>query len=219
MSKGSMPPVLVRKDRFSHGAVYHALYDRPLAEARRAVIDAVPVSSRILDIACGTGQLCFELAARKGCMVLGVDLSPRMIAFARKRNRYEGVRFEIGDGSDLADMGSDSFDLATILFLMHEVPGDSQVAVLSEALRLARRVILVDSIVPLPKNLHGLALRAVEAFGGRDHYRSFTDYLAAGGLEGILADPRVPTMTAERTVFWHRCRQMVVLDRPETMTV
>lgn len=216
----SMPLVPIEgKSRFSHGAVYHALYDRPLAEARRAVVDAVPATSRIVDIACGTGQLCFELATRKDCQVVGVDLSPRMIEFARKRNRYANVRFEIGDGADLAHFEPDFFDFATILFLLHEIPRDTQVAVLNESLRLARRVVVVDSQVPLPKNLHGLALRIVEASGGPGHYRPFADYLAAGGIGGILTDSRVRAMVAERSVFWHGCRQIVVLDRHLKTTV
>jgi len=207
------------KYRFTHGAVYHALYDRPLAEARRAVVDAVPVSSRVLDIACGTGELCFALATRKDCQVVGVDLSPRMIEFARKRNRYTNVQFEIGDATSLAHYAPDSFDIATILLLMHEISRETQVAVLNEALRLARRIVVVDSQVPLPKNLHGLALRIVEASGGPGHYRPFADYLATGGVDGIIADSRVCVSVAKRSVFWHRCRQAVVLDRQAKKTV
>ena len=214
------PPVTEQgKSRFTHGAVYHALYDRPLAEARRAVVDAVPASSRILDIACGTGELCFDLATRKGCQVVGLDSSPRMIEFARKRNRHAKVRFELGDGTGLAHLEPDSFDIATILFLLHEIPREKQVLVLKEALRLARKAIVVDSHVPLPKNLHGLALRVVEASGGPSHYRPFADYLAARGIGGILADSRIRASVADRAVFWHGCREMVTLDRYEKSTV
>ena len=127
------------KSRFTHGAVYHALFDRPLAEARRFVVDLVPEGSAVLDIACGTGELCFELAARKHCRVVGVDLSRRMIAFAQKRNRPDTVRFVHGDGTDLADLELGAFDYATVLFLLHEVPRETQVEVLNEALRVARK--------------------------------------------------------------------------------
>ncbi|MBU1919800.1 hypothetical protein KKG66_03070, partial [bacterium] len=64
--------------RFSHGAVYHALFDRPLAEARRRVVDLIPTGSTVIDIASGTGELCFDLAALKDCRVVGIDLSLRM---------------------------------------------------------------------------------------------------------------------------------------------
>lgn len=201
------------KSRFIHGAVYHALYDRPLARARAVVVNTVPPSCRVLDIACGTGELCFELARCRDCQVVGVDSSPRMIAFARRRNRDARVRFEHADGTDLASLEPDSFDIATVLFLLHEIVRDQQILVLNEALRLSRKVIVVDSQTPLPRNLHGLALRIVEASGGAGHYHPFAAYLAAGGIGGILADSRVRASVAERAVFWHGCREMVVLDR------
>jgi SAM-dependent methyltransferase len=200
------------KGRFTHGAFYHTLYDRPLAEARKAVVDLVPEGSSVLDIACGTGELCFELALRKNCQVVGVDLSRRMIEFARKRNPSTQVRFEHGDAIDLAEVAPDTFDFTTILFLLHEVPRAQQVAVLNEALRVARKAVVVDSQVPLPWNLHGIALRAVEASGGPAHYRSFADYLAAGGIGGILNASRVKASVSQRSVFWHGCRELVVLE-------
>jgi SAM-dependent methyltransferase len=208
------PEHTVRDDgsRFTHGAFYHALYDRPLAEVRRCVVDLVPRGSTILDIGSGTGELCFELAARKECRVVGVDLSRRMIEFARRRNRHDSVRFVHGDASDLADMEPGMFNYATVLLLLHELSRDKQVGVLKEALRVAREVIVVDSKAPLPWNLHGVALRMVEVSGGREHYRPFSEYLASGGIPGTLADSRVRTSVVHHSVFWHGCRELVVLD-------
>ena len=143
----STPRMIARdKSRFTYGAVYHTLYDRPLAEARKIVVDLVPEGSSVLDIACG------------------------------------------------------------------EVPRAEQIAVLNEALRVARKVVIVDSQVPLPRNIHGIALRVVEASGGPAQYRSFLDYLATGGIGGILDDSRVRASASQRCVFWHGCREMVVLD-------
>jgi len=198
--------------RFTHGAIYHALYDRPLAEARGRVVDLVPEGSAVLDVACGTGELCLELAARKNCRVVGVDLSCRMIEYARKRNRYDTVRFAHGDGTDLAGLEPGAFDYATVLFLLHELPRQKQVQVLHQALGIARKVVVVDSQVPLPRNLHGIALRVVEASGGMEHYRPFADYLAGGGIGGILADSGIRASVVQRSVFWHGCREIVVLE-------
>jgi SAM-dependent methyltransferase len=213
MTESSHCAITEDASRFTHGAVYHALFDRPLAEARKQVVDLVSRESTVLDIACGTGEFCFELGAQKNCRVVGIDLSRRMIQFAQKRNRQNIVRFVHGDGTDLASFEPGMFDYATILFLLHEVPRQKQIAVLNEALRVAKKVVVVDSLVPLPKNLHGIALRVVEALGGPEHYRSFADYLVAGGIGGILADSHVEASVAQRSVFWHGCRQMVVLER------
>jgi len=198
--------------RFTHGIIYHLLYDRPLSEARRVVLELINDRSYVLDIASGTGELCFELAAKKHCRVVGIDLSRRMIGFANKRNRYDSVSFVHGDANNLSDFKPCTFDYATILFTMHELNGQKQIAILKQALRVAQSVIVVDSQVPLPKNLHGIALRLVEALGGPDHYRPFAKYLATGGISGILADSGVNASIAQRSIFWHGCREIVVLQ-------
>lgn len=198
--------------RFTHGALYHALFDRPLAAARRLVVDLVPEGSTVLDMACGTGALCFELAARKNCRVVGVDLSLRMIEFARKCQQHDAVRFVHGDATNLDSLEPRTFDYATVLFLLHELARQEQVGVLNEALHVARKVVLVDSQVPLPRNLHGIALRVVEALGGPEHYHPFAAYLTGGGIEGILSESGIQASVTQRFVFWHGCRELVMLD-------
>ncbi len=195
-----------------HGALYHLLWDRPLTSARKQVIDLVPSGSSVIDIACGTGEFCFELAAQKNCHVLGIDLSTRMIKFARKRNRFDAVRFEAGDAANLAPIETSYFDFAIILFLLHEVSRPIQIAAVKEASRVARKTVIVDSLAPLPVNIHGIALRIVEAIGGPRHYRSFADYLEAGGIDGILKDSSIKATISHRSVFWCGCREMVVLE-------
>jgi SAM-dependent methyltransferase len=68
--------------------------------------------SRVLDVGCGVGRWSRLLAAR-GASVLGVDLSPTMIAQAQRRSAAEGLagrcRFRVEDLSTL-DTGEE-FDL------------------------------------------------------------------------------------------------------------
>ena len=49
---------------------------------------------RILDVGCGTGQLTAEIA-KAGAEVVGLDVSPQMIAAARQN--YPDLRFEVAD--------------------------------------------------------------------------------------------------------------------------
>ncbi|MDT8325058.1 MAG: class I SAM-dependent methyltransferase, partial [Bacteroidota bacterium] len=72
--------------------LYMELYaHRDTGEARQA-IDlfervAEPVRGRrVLDLACGTGRHAFELA-RRGAYVIAADLSPTLLAAARRRTR------------------------------------------------------------------------------------------------------------------------------------
>jgi ubiquinone/menaquinone biosynthesis C-methylase UbiE len=219
MSAGRDPMVKVNTGHITYGRLYHTLYDRFQAEARAVVAGIVPAGSSVLDMACGTGELCFELAASKRCRVMGLDMSCKMIEFARKRNRCRQVHFVHGDGANLAFLEDDTFDYAAIMFLLHEVHRSKRTAVLSEALRVAPKAIVVDAWVPLPHNLPGLAWRTVELSFGLRHYRVFSDYLSAGGLDGILADPHIHGLVALRRVFWHGCREVVVLERQTQVAV
>lgn len=75
---------------------------------RRQALEAVRPGARVLDLACGTGQMSFlaaEAAGPEG-FVLGLDLSERMIARAQARQRRLGIpesrlRFVVGRGEDL----------------------------------------------------------------------------------------------------------------------
>lgn len=75
---------------------------------------------RVLDCACGTGNISFELA-RRGFEVVGVDLSTRMIEVAQDKlktwpptRETAPPRFVQGDLSDF-DLG-ETFDSATCLY-------------------------------------------------------------------------------------------------------
>ena len=72
---------------------------------------------KLLDCACGTGNLSFELA-KQGLEVVGVDLSDLMIAEAKAKSA--GVHFDLKARfarADLADFDlTESFDSATCLY-------------------------------------------------------------------------------------------------------
>ena len=65
---------------------------------RKAVSLVGGAPARILDLACGTGDLTFALAERfPRASVVGVDLTPAMLARARARNARPNVCFVEGD--------------------------------------------------------------------------------------------------------------------------
>jgi ubiquinone/menaquinone biosynthesis C-methylase UbiE len=82
-------------------------YNRAIDWEQRLALDPwirVKEGDRVLDVGCGVGRWSRLLAAR-GARVLGVDLSPTMIAQARSRAAREGVagrcRFAVEDLSRL----------------------------------------------------------------------------------------------------------------------
>jgi ubiquinone/menaquinone biosynthesis C-methylase UbiE len=193
-----------------YGPVYHRLFDPQLAEARQVAVDLVAEGSSVLDIGCGTGLLCFALKEQKNCRVVGLDLSLRMLEFARKCSPFRDVTFIHGDATDLSAFAGPSFDCATLLMLVHELSRPQQVLVLREALRVAGRAIIIDSVSPLPKNSGGIGIRVVEATFGHDHNPYFKAFLAKAGIGGILKDSGLPISVEHRSVFWRNCREVVV---------
>jgi SAM-dependent methyltransferase len=61
----------------------------------RVIQARVPAGQHVLDVGCGSGHLLAALQPSRG---VGIDVSPRAIAAARRS--YEGLHFFEGDGSD-----------------------------------------------------------------------------------------------------------------------
>ena len=110
--------------RFDHAA---ATYDRHTAiqwsVARRLLweIEKDPAPRRILEIGCGTGLLTEQLRERfPGAQVHALDLSPAMVAVARRRWRGAGrVRWHVGDVRRFQPAGK--FDLIVSNCALHWV--------------------------------------------------------------------------------------------------
>ncbi len=195
------------KSLFYYGTIYHKLFDPHLAEARQITLDLIDNGSTVLDIGCGTGQLCIALREQKQCQVIGLDLSLRMLEFSRNSNPFQDVSFVHKDAVDLSSYEDNSFDYATMLMFVHELTKSQQIHVLKESLRVARKLIVVDAAVPLPKNKGGIGIRFVEATFGRDHYKNFKNFLATGGIHGMFSEFSLPIKVERSTIFLEGCRE------------
>jgi SAM-dependent methyltransferase len=71
-----------------------------------ALVERSAVGGVVLDVGCGAGEHTIHLA-RLGYDVIGVDLSPSAVAYARANARQHGVaaRFEVADATRLDEMG------------------------------------------------------------------------------------------------------------------
>lgn len=71
---------------------------------------------RVLDVACGSGNLSFP-AARAGCVVTGVDIATNSIETARARAKAEDmkIKFDEGDAESLPYSDA-SFDTVVTMF-------------------------------------------------------------------------------------------------------
>ncbi len=178
------------RSRIYDGAFFARFIDPINAKLHGFVVDQVEPGARALDVGCGTGALAFRLAPRAR-EVVGVELSPAMVAYARERAaalRAGNVSFVLGDAeSALAGAADGSVDVAAMVLVLHEIPAEARAGVLREAARVARRVLCVDYAAPLPRSLMGFLFRGLEVAAGREHLRAFRDFERRGGTSGIAA--------------------------------
>jgi ubiquinone/menaquinone biosynthesis C-methylase UbiE len=105
---------------------------------------------RVLDVGCGVGRWSRRMAAR-GAEVVGVDLSPTMIAEANRRataqTLNERCRFIVQDVSEL-DLG-ERYDLVlAVTVLQHVLETDrlrSAVSRLAKHLKVGARLVLIEA--------------------------------------------------------------------------
>ena len=89
---------------------------------------------RVLDAGCGTGRMSAYLAAR-GCLVEGVDLSPGMVAMARRD--HPGLPFEVGSLSALPHADA-VFGGVLLWYSIIHTPPSGVAAVFAEVSRVLR---------------------------------------------------------------------------------
>ncbi len=171
---------------------YAFLIDPLLAGARIMVRERVASGASVLDVACGTGDLARLLAP--GCrQVVGVELDPRRVAYARRR-AGPNQSFMVADARRLP-FEDGRFDVSTISMGLHEMPMEHRCTVLNELLRVGRDLLVVDYATPLPRNPVALGVRLIERGAGRAHNAGFHSFLANGGLValarrcGAVAEP------------------------------
>ena len=96
-----------------------------------------PVSGkRICDLGCGQGDVARELA-RRGAIVVGVDISSKMLEFARRSEETNpaGIEYVLDDAHTLARFDDASFNGVVCNFALMDIPD------LAATLRAVRRII------------------------------------------------------------------------------
>ena len=92
---------------------------------------------RVLDFGCGAGRLTQALSRYAG-EVVGVDISPGMLAAARRLNTSPNCSFLLNDAPDLRRFEDGSFDLVYTALVLQHLPRPMIEAYLVEFLRVLR---------------------------------------------------------------------------------
>jgi ubiquinone/menaquinone biosynthesis C-methylase UbiE len=147
----------------------------PVTRFVRAV-GARPI--RLLDVACGTGRTLHQLGqAHPDLRFYGVDLSPAYVQLARRRLADLAEVALAVENAEVLPFANATFDIATSVYLFHELPRNARRNVARELFRVVRPgglVVLEDSAQLAESSEIATALRS---FPGEFHEPFYADYL------------------------------------------
>ncbi len=175
--------------------------------------------TRILDVACGTGEQATMLA-KAGLDVTGVDRSPDMLEVARGESPPT-VSYFLANAENLPFVPG-AFDCVTVSLALHEMPYRTRMRVAGEMLRvLAQRGKLIVFDYAAQGNM-GFAfalgfLGLVERIAGVEHFRNFVRFTRMGGTDHFLkAFPL--NIISSRTYFFGTMQLIIAEKSPREIT-
>ena len=119
-------------DRYDFITRFLSYGQDPRWKRRLIALAAIGPADRVLDLACGTGDILFEALRYGPRLGVGLDLTLRMTQLARQRN--SGSKVLVGDMLALP-LGAATFDVITTGYGLRNVPR------LQQALREMHRVL------------------------------------------------------------------------------
>ena len=189
---------------------YRTFIDPLLKSGRKLVKNNIRAGETVLDVACGTGALVFDLA-EKAKKVVGVDLSESMIKAAQheqKKLSINNIEFITADATKLTVFTKKEFDVVTLSMALHQFDPELHSPILNEMKRVAKKIIIVDYAAPLPKSTNGLAAKIIEFLAGKEHNGNFKKFCKIGGLVPILKKNNLQPQTSKK--FGSRIFQIIV---------
>lgn len=183
-----MPKEWVWILKMTEGTIYKLLFDPMLSSLHSATARTIPGQLQILDIACGTGALAFELS-KSARYVVGIDTSESMVETAHRTKNKLGIQnteFIVADATDLSQFSTNEFDVATISLALHQFDTTTGLKILQEMKRIAKEVLIVDYASPLPANAYKPFIWMIEWIAGGNHYKNFKIYQQFGGISAYL---------------------------------
>ena len=139
----------LRRGRYDHGAADNEAWFAEQAEARAALISAIPEGGHVADLACGTGIWTVLLAAHAD-RVTAIDGSVAMLAKAEDRLTQSGLidRVNFLQADLFAWRPSVQFDAIFLGFFLSHVPEDRLDSIfrsVHDALKPGGKVLFIDS--------------------------------------------------------------------------
>lgn len=157
---------------------------------------------KVLDVACGQGFFATEFA-KSGATVSGIDISPELIAIAKRNS--PNISYTVSSADNLSMFSEGSFDAITIILALQNIEKISQV------FKECRRVLTKDGKLVIVINHPVLRIPHTSSWGFDDvkkiQYRRLDSYLSESKHEIAMHPGK---KGGEKTITFHRPLQMYV---------
>lgn len=176
------------KIHYYDGEIYRRIIDPNLSRLRQEILKNVLGSSKLIDIGCGTGALVIE-ASSMCDFAVGVDLSSKMIDLANRvkdERKIANVIFYHGGVEVLDKFGDKEFDFATFSMSLHEMREEERISFLKEAIRISKKVLIADYLIPAATFFSGLGVIFVEFVAGVNHFKNYLNFRKNGGIKYLV---------------------------------
>ena len=167
-------------------------YDRVIAPNQDKMFSIIKNfiqdGSSVIDVGCGTGRLCFQLA-NKCSKVTGVDLSSKNIFVANNilsDQKLSNVNFIHTDASALTKQIPGKYDYSIITYAIHEMPPEERIAVINQLKLVSDKIIIGEYAVQKKSKLWDILNELVEFSAGKDHYKNYKLFLRSGGVNSLI---------------------------------
>jgi len=169
-----------------------------------------PGDARLLDVACGTGRTLHQLSrAHPRLRLHGVDMSPAYIKRARKRLLDVEEVTLAAENAEALPWADATFDIATSVYLFHELPRNARRNALREMFRVVRPggLVVIEDSAQLSES--GFLEPVLRGFPAEFHEPFYGDYLE-DDLAGILREVGFTNVQTEA----HLVAKVVIATRP-----
>jgi ubiquinone/menaquinone biosynthesis C-methylase UbiE len=158
---------------------YDILISPLLKGLRSTILMHIDEDSSILEVGCGTGEFAKDLINKNISNYIGVDISEEAITIAKSKVSNPNFRFI---ASDFLEVEIDEkFDYAIFPMIIHSIPVELALKLLTKASKVASKIIIADYLVPQPKNYKSLLVKLIERIAGKEHFGNFTNFKKING--------------------------------------
>jgi ubiquinone/menaquinone biosynthesis C-methylase UbiE len=165
---------------------------------------------KLLDVACGTGRTLHQLwRAHPAMRLWGIDLSPAYVRIARRRLADVDELTLAVENAERLPFADATFDVATSVYLFHELPRNARRNAVRELYRVVRPggLVVIEDSAQLAESAE--IERVLRDFP-RDFHEPFYDDYLEDDLAGLLAEVGFEVTSVEP----HLVAKVVVARRP-----